>query len=81
MCPIPKGFRDRNTWLYSSLNLASNIVLPSRMWIGVKRQLAVVTVDSDTVGVLLKTLHNLTNTEYVDTPFAACCPHTSSKVP
>jgi hypothetical protein len=52
MCPIPNGFRDRAISLYSSLDLAPNIVLPSRMGIRVKRQLAVVTVDSDTVGVL-----------------------------
>jgi hypothetical protein len=54
MCRILNGFRDRAISLYSSLDLASNIVLPSRMWIGVKRQSAVVTVDSDIVGVLWK---------------------------
>jgi hypothetical protein len=30
MCPIPNGFRDRAISLYSSLDLAQNIVLPSR---------------------------------------------------
>ena len=32
-----------------------------------KRQLAVVTVDSDIVGVLCKMLHIFTNAEYADT--------------
>jgi hypothetical protein len=31
MCPIPNGFGDRAISLYSSLDLAPNIVLPSRM--------------------------------------------------
>jgi hypothetical protein len=66
MCPIPKGFRDRAISLYSSLHLARNIVRPSRMWIGVKRQLAVVTVDSDIVGVLWKMSHFFSNGEYAD---------------
>jgi hypothetical protein len=30
MCPIPKGFRDGAISLYSSLDLAPKIVLPSR---------------------------------------------------
>jgi hypothetical protein len=47
----PKRFL-RSVSMYSSLDLAPKIVLPSHMRIGVKRQLAVVTVDSDTVGVL-----------------------------
>jgi hypothetical protein len=34
--------------------------------IGVKRQLAVVTVDSDIVGVLSKIPHIFTNAEYAD---------------
>jgi hypothetical protein len=51
MCPIPNGFRDRAISFYICLDLEPNIVLPSRMRIGVKRQLAVVTVDSDIVGV------------------------------
>jgi hypothetical protein len=38
------------------------------MWIGVKRQLAVVTVDSDIVGVLWKMPHIFTNAEYSDMP-------------
>jgi hypothetical protein len=52
ICHVPNGFRDRAISLYSSLDLLLSIVLPSRMGIGVKRQLAVVTVDSDIVGVL-----------------------------
>jgi hypothetical protein len=64
MCPIPNGFRDRAISLYSSLGLAHNIVLPSRTWIGVKRQLAVVTVESDIVGVLWKMAHIFTSAEY-----------------
>jgi hypothetical protein len=38
--------------VYSSLHLAPNVVLPSSMRFGVKRKLAVVTVDSDIIGVL-----------------------------
>jgi hypothetical protein len=57
MCPVPNGFRDRANSLYSSLDLAPNIVLSSGMWIGVKHQLAVVTADSDNVGVLWKRRH------------------------
>jgi hypothetical protein len=34
----------------------------------VKRQFAVVTVDSDIVGVLLKVPHTFTNAEYADMP-------------
>jgi hypothetical protein len=30
MCPIPNGFRGRAILLYSNLDLAPNIVLPSR---------------------------------------------------
>jgi hypothetical protein len=51
MRSIPNGFRGINTSLYSSLDLVPSIILPSRMKIGVKRQLAVVTVDSDIVAV------------------------------
>lgn len=36
------------------------------MWIGVKRQLVVVTVDSDIVGVLWKMPHIFTNAKYAD---------------
>jgi hypothetical protein len=36
------------------------------MWISVKRQLAVVTVDSGIVGVLWKLPHIFTNAEYAD---------------
>ena len=36
------------------------------MWIYVKRQLAVVTVGSDIIGVLWKMLHIFTNAEYAD---------------
>jgi hypothetical protein len=52
ICPIPNGFQHTAISLYSSLDLAPNIVLPSSIGVGVKRQLVVVTVDSDTVGVL-----------------------------
>jgi hypothetical protein len=75
MCPIPNLLRDRATSLYNSLDLAPNTVLPSCMQIGVKRQLAVVTVDSDIVGVLRNMPHIFTNAEY-----AVCCPHTSREV-
>jgi hypothetical protein len=68
MCPIPNGFRDGAISLYSNLDLAPNIVLPYRMWVGVKRQLAVVTVDSDTIGMLWKMPHIFTNAEYADMP-------------
>jgi hypothetical protein len=67
MCPIPNGFRDTAISLYSSLDLAPIILLPSRMWIGVKRQLAVVTVDIDIIRVLWKMPHILTN---ADMPYA-----------
>jgi hypothetical protein len=61
-CPtIPNGFRDSAISLYNRLDLAHNIVLPSGMWIGVKRQLAVVTVDSDIIGVLWKIPYLFTN--------------------
>jgi hypothetical protein len=70
MCPIPKGFRDIAVLLYSSLDLAPNIVLPYRMWIGVKHQFAVVTVDSGIVGVLWKMSHIFTNVEYADMLYA-----------
>jgi hypothetical protein len=63
---ILNGFQDRAISLYSSLDLPPNIVLPSRMWIVVKRQLAVVTADSDTVGALWKMLHIFRNAEYAD---------------
>jgi hypothetical protein len=71
MCPIPNGFRDRAISLYSSFDLAHNIVFPSRMWIGVKCQLAVVTVDSDIVGVLGKMRHRFINAECAET--LICC--------
>jgi len=48
---ILNGFRDRGIWI---------------MWICVKRQLAVVTVYSDIVGVLWKMPHIFTNAEYAD---------------
>jgi hypothetical protein len=66
MSSIPNGFRDRTVSLYSSLLLARNIVLPSHTWNSVKCQLAVVTVDIDTVGVLWKMSHMFTNAEYAD---------------
>jgi hypothetical protein len=46
------------------------------MCIGVKRQLAVVTVDSNTVEVLSKMPHIFTNAEYAD----MLSSHTSFKV-
>jgi hypothetical protein len=70
VCPIPNAFLDGAILSYSSLDLAPNIVLPSSMWISVKRQLAVVTVDSDTVGVLWKMLHVFINAEYADMLYA-----------
>jgi hypothetical protein len=70
MCPIPNAFLDGAISPYNRLDLASNIVLPSSIWIGVKRQLAVVTVDSDTVGVLWKMPHIFINAEYADMLYA-----------
>jgi hypothetical protein len=40
------------------------------MLISVKRKLAVVTVDSDIVGMLWKIPHNFINTEYADILYA-----------
>jgi hypothetical protein len=40
------------------------------MWIGVKRQLDVVTVDSDIVGVLWKMPHIFKDSEYADMLYA-----------
>jgi hypothetical protein len=54
MCLIPNGLRDRAISLYSTSDLTINIFRSSHIWIGLKRQLAVVTVDSDIVGVLSK---------------------------
>jgi hypothetical protein len=45
-------------------------MLPSRIWNGVNRQLAVVTVDSDIVGMLWKMPHIFTNFEYADMMYA-----------
>jgi hypothetical protein len=70
MRPIPNSFRDRAISLYNSLDLAPNTVLPSHMWIGMKFQLAVVTVDSDIVGVLWKMPRIFTNAEYADMLYA-----------
>jgi len=39
------------------------------MRVGVKRKLAVVTVDNDVVGVLCKMLHIFTDAEYADVPY------------
>jgi hypothetical protein len=64
MCPILNTFRGTAVSLYSGLDLAPNIVLPSRMGIGVKCQLAVVTVDSGIVGELRKMSYTFTNAEY-----------------
>jgi hypothetical protein len=73
MCSIPNGFPDRPISLYSNFNLAPNIGLPSHMWNSVKRQLAVVTVDSDIVGVLWKMPHIFINTEYAGLTRVAKC--------
>jgi hypothetical protein len=80
MCPIMNGFWDRAISLYSSLDLAPNIVLPFRTWIDVKRQLAVVTVDNEIVGVLWKMPRIITNAKYADMLYDVCCSHTSCKV-
>lgn len=66
MYPILNGFRDIATSVHSSLELVPNTLLPSGMWIGVKHQLAAVTVDSDTVGVLWKMPHIFINAKYSD---------------
>ena len=69
MCFISKVFHYWAIWLHSSLALAPDIVLPSvlwSIWIGVKRQLAVVKADSDTARVLWKMTHIFTNAEYSD---------------
>jgi hypothetical protein len=75
MCPIPNGFWVRAISLYSSLDLAHDIILPSCRAaplpeacesVGVKRQLAVVTVESDIAGMLWKKLHIFRNVEVAD---------------
>jgi hypothetical protein len=69
MCPIPDGFWDRAISLYGSLDLAALPLYYTTvwsMWIGVKRQLAAMTVGSDTVGVLWKVPHIFTNVDYVN---------------
>jgi hypothetical protein len=71
MCPIPNDFRDRAISVYSSSDLAPNIVLPSCVWIGVKYQLTIMTSDSDIIGVLWKTSHIFTNAEYAVMLYAA----------
>jgi hypothetical protein len=63
ICPTPNGFWDRAISFYSSLDLEPNTILPSRMWIGVKHQLATSTADSDIVGVLWKIPHIFTKTD------------------
>jgi hypothetical protein len=70
ICHIPSDFRDKAISLYSSFNLASDIVLPSHTWTGVKRQLAVVTADSDIVWVLWKMPHIFANSDYADMLFS-----------
>jgi hypothetical protein len=79
MFPIPKSFQETAISLYSSLDLAPNIVLSSRRTAplsqacelceatlihGVKRQLAVVTGERDVVVVLCKMPLIFTNAEY-----------------
>jgi hypothetical protein len=66
MCPIPNGFWDRAISLYSSLDLAPYSAFPSCKWTAVKRQCAVVTIDSVTVEVLWKVKRIFTNAEYAD---------------
>ena len=66
MCHIPNGFLDRAIWMYNRKIVDEKEILGVRtvsnvMWICVKRQLAVVTVDSYTVGVLWKMPHIFTN--------------------
>jgi hypothetical protein len=61
---VPNGCRHRAISVNSSLDLAPSIALSSRMWIGVKRQLVVVTVNSIIEGVLWKMSHIFTNAEY-----------------
>jgi hypothetical protein len=78
MCPILNGFRDRAISLYSSFDLTPNIVLPSRMRIVWKCQLAVVTVDSDNVRMLWEMPLIFRNAEYSDK--LICYSHTSCKV-
>ena len=70
MFPIPTSFQDRAIWLYSSLDWAPNTVWS--MWIGVKHQLDIMTVDSDTVGVLRKMPHIFTNAEYAAMLYIYC---------
>jgi hypothetical protein len=79
VCSIQNSFQDGTILLYISLDLALIIVLPSCMWICVKRHLAIVAVDSD-IGVLWKTPHIFTNAEYADMLHAVFCPHTNCKV-
>jgi hypothetical protein len=50
--------------------LAPNTAIPSHMWIYVKRQLAVVTLDIDIVGELWEMPHIFTNAAYADLLYA-----------
>jgi hypothetical protein len=75
MCPIPNGFRDTAVSLYSSSVSTPKTVLPFRMWISVKRQLAFVTADSDIVGMLWK---YRTSSERPN--MLISCPHKSCKM-
>jgi hypothetical protein len=63
-CSIPNGFQDGDISLYSSLDLEPNTHAKC-----VERQLAVVTIDSDIVGVLQKMPNMLIR-----------CPRTSCEV-
>jgi hypothetical protein len=73
MCPVWNGFPDTDTSLYSSLDLAPNIILPSFKWISVNRQSAIVTVDNDIVEVLWKMTHIFTHVEYAVLTWVAKC--------
>jgi hypothetical protein len=73
MCPIPNGFQDRDISLYSSLDLASNIVLPSHHTVPLSEACESVWSVSwplwlliDILRVLWKMPHIFTNAEYAD---------------
>jgi hypothetical protein len=76
MCPIPNGFQDRcfTVWEFGfgaqyGPSLPPCCATVWSMWIGVKRRLAVVTVDNDIVVLLCKMQHIFTDTEYADMPY------------
>jgi hypothetical protein len=78
MCPFPNSFRDRAVSLYSSLDLALDIVCSSRKWIGVKRQFD--RCDCwwwHRKSVVKNAAHRHKCRIYW---YVLCCPHTSCKV-